>query len=457
MSALAMTSLISLVLYHFFGPSAISYAPKPGTMQDGPSDPTEGFSGRTDSVWNSYTSVDAEGAATTSQPSAAPISTTLIPDLQLIKQALSTFSSDSDEKTATEEPVVTDRPDQEPIATPGEKPNKRKRKSSTSNPCCAVSIPPAQVGLSVHTTSDTPDENDTWSRAIRRKISRQAVNVPATHPSANSSHSNRTCECEVSRQRGSEMVSNILGRFGALHRYMASASHYFMAIYAPVMAELGKEWDEAVALLRDVAETTSTLIQFVIRRAARGVHVSRRALGSATDGLRAKMPPVPQPPIDAHTLVKAREQIDRLSEYVEDQAVFLAEYIEEQTMMLHDRSMESLHQARRGLDKLIAEAKKTVSDGGTLDAPGKEFPPKSHKRHSRPARPVKERVRLDARSRRSLRKLQREERKVFEAKMTHWAKVRGGLPKPEDKTRMGKMWEMLYHVSVSDASARRLR
>lgn len=253
------------------------------------------------------------------------------------------------------------------------------------------------------------------------------------------------------------MVSNILGRFGALHRYMASASHYFMAIYAPVMAELGKEWDEAVALLRDVAETTSTLIQFVIRRAARGVHVSRRALGSATDGLRAKMPPVPQPPIDAHTLVKAREQIDRLSEYVEDQAVFLAEYIEEQTMMLHDRSMESLHQARRGLDKLIAEAKKTVSDGGTLDAPGKEFPPKSHKRHSRPARPVKERVRLDARSRRSLRKLQREERKVFEAKMTHWAKVRGGLPKPEDKTRMGKMWEMLYHVSVSDASARRLR
>jgi hypothetical protein len=114
------------------------------------------------------------------------------------------------------------------------------------------------------------------------------------------------------------------------------------------------------------------LTEFVIRRAARGVGISRHGLDNVASTLRSRLPPLPQPhlpQLDTLALLKAREQIDLLSDYIEDQAIILADFVEDQTAMFHEKSIDSLRQARRGLDKIIREAKGAV---GLEESPHKK-------------------------------------------------------------------------------------
>ena len=41
----------------------------------------------------------------------------------------------------------------------------------------------------------------------------------------------------------------------------------------------------------------------------------------------------------------------------------MAKYLEEETVVIQEKSVESLRQARRGLDKLVVKARKMVQDG----------------------------------------------------------------------------------------------
>lgn len=225
-----------------------------------------------------------------------------------------------------------------------------------------------------------------------------------------------------------------MGSLSPINRYILSASHTIGSIYRPAVAELHKEYLELMSLLRTVAETTSTLAEFIIRRASRGVGVSKRALESASQRLKDNMPIVPHPHLDHSSLVKARRQIDHLSEYVEDQAAILADYVEEQSTVLHDKSLESLQQAKSGLDKLIREARKAVGD----DTPVKE--PKHVRKRAASGHPKKQRVKVVD--------------KVREKRARRAGDVPVAQRKLEERSRAGKLWDALHHVSLIRSAQR---
>ena len=432
-SVLALASFISLALYHSYDPTAAQSSLHVSPSADAPI-PTVLPGGRT--VWDRFASVVEPSLTNAHSAVNSPSATPLIPDLQLIKQALSTLSTKSDASSVR----VRSHDDIKELKSKEEVSKKRKRRGSLStNNCCAVSVANSHVGLAIHSVPSVPHSDTSWSRVIRRKITRQPLNLSTDQqmaPLQNSTSQNLTCECGLSRHVAYDFFAHLVKSLGPVQHYAASAKHMFMTIYAPAVAEMHKELGELAELSQTIAETTSTLIRFIIRRAARGARVSRRALETASSKIQANMPPLPRPHIDKDALVKAREQIDQLSEYVEEQAVILAEYIQEQTEMIHNESMTSLRQAKRGLDKLILEAKKAVGEENrsSIKERVKEPMPKM----------VRRRAQAEiARSRQ--RQMHMEKAEVDEGVKKGAVRV---FPKPEEKTRVGKMWDLVYHVSL---------
>ena len=317
--------------------------------------------GKTLSLWDRISLSPLAASTTGSHASSAdPQAAQYIPDLQIIKQALSTFSTKS-AKGVPAEPMTTDQVDNK-----GEVGRAPRRKPENSSLCCALSIPNEHVALTVATVPGGLSTVDgSWAKTIRRKVLRGPAND--TRVVANTTKPLEPCLRSLSYDLRSGLLASIVTSLGPIQQYTLSATRMIVTIYGPAMAELKKEFGELLALTKAMAETTSTLTEFVIRRAARGVAVSRRVLDEATNSLRQHIPPLPQGPIVDHEAVaRARAQIDTLSVYVEDQAAAMAVYLEEQSALMHEKGMESLKQAKRGLDKLIDEARKVV-DGEEHD------------------------------------------------------------------------------------------
>ena len=380
---------------------------------------------RTTSIWDRFSSAPSE-AATPAVPT--PSGAALIPDLQLVKQALSTFAVNH---------IVSskEKPGNMPKENNAEAGNLQ-RKRSPSGACCAVSVRDSNTGLSVPSQGLADRSENTWSRSLRRKVSHHAPANFSSQTEVNGTLHHEPCQCGITKRLRFDMLGHFIGTFSPVHRYVLSATHAISAIYHPALSELHNEYMELLALLHTVAETTSTLAEFIIRRASRGVGVSKRALESASRKIRDNMPDVPHPHVDQISLIKARQQIESLSDYVEDQAALLVDYVEEQTIVIHDKSLDSLRHAKKGLDKLIKEARKAVGE----DAPVKEPMPKIVRRQAMFGSGPKQKVKIVDRF--------REKR----------AKREGVVPvvqrEIEERSRAGKLWDALHHVSLTKSPQR---
>ena len=421
MSLMAMASLLSFTLLQSYGlPGILSPVGEiaKSTSDRLPSPPLWLFG--TSSIFDRSSSAPAETVTTSlaAESSGAP----LIPDLQLIKQALSTFASSHVQLTADSQP------DRQKQAEPNVASRKLKR-PAPSEPCCAVSVRNSNTGLSVPPHATAPDLDRTWSRSLKRKLTRQTIANASTGIELNGGLHQSPCNCNVSRYLGSEWLGNIAGGVSPVGRYVMSAAGAVGSIYRPVVSELFKEYLEVVELLRTVAETTSTLAEFVLRRASRGVGVSKQALEMASRKVKDRMPEVPHPHLDQLSLVKARVQIDHLSEYVEDQAALLADYVEEQSTIIQAKSLDSLRHAKKGLDKLIREARRAIGDDITVE----ESVPRNNRKQAQAAHGLKQRVRIVD--------------KVRERRARKAGYVPVAQRKMEEKSRSGKLWDALHHVS----------
>ncbi len=370
MSVLALASVLSLALLRSFGPGAspiidVIEEESPG-LSDLQTTSVSTTTGKAFSIWDHLPILPAATITAVETTSVAPIATHLIPDLQLIKQALSSFSTNSD-KVAAPDPAITKSGAIGETVESSTHPRHKRRQAMSSTTCCSLSTRDSQVALTTVTTA-LSTANSSWPKTLRQRIMRGPTNTTIVNVRA----STPSCPCSLSQHVRSEMMSRIGLTFGPMAQYAASASRYLDRFYAPALAELQKELGELLEMARTIAKTTSTLSQLLVNRAVRGVVVSRAALNSATSRLRQHLPtPAVSRKITnttaEHTVIQeaiavTRANIDNLSDYVESQATALSEFVEEHTIIMQEKGMESLKQAKKGLDKLIAEAKKITRD-----------------------------------------------------------------------------------------------
>lgn len=380
--------------------------------------------------------------ATVDIASTVPVPSQVVPDLQIVKQALSTFST-SPEKAAAAASATTLGGSVKGIEEAPTHPRRKRREAMTSTSCCSLSIRDSQVSLTTLTTAlSTIDRS--WSKTLRHKIMR----VPTKTPVVIVTVPIPSCPCSLSQHVRSEVVARFVTALGSATNYAASVTRYLDHIFAPALAEFWTDMAELVALARAITETTSTISELVIHRAARGFSVSRHAFEAATSRLREYLPILTLKSntstiSDEQSIVNdaieiVRANIDSLSEYIEGQAFALSDYVEEHSSIMQDQGMESLKQAKRGLDKLIVEARKMTGDveeeRKTSTDVGKEGPMpfmQMHKHVDRP--PTSRSSRLHRRHHLS----KRNERRI----------KRSSFPPPETPSRGRRFLDMVHHVS----------
>ena len=378
------------------------------------------------SIWEHFAVSPVLLTTSTSSVVATPSSTGKIPDLQLIKQALSTLSTTFNVVAPVDPDTTpsTSKYSEEEDDETRTKTKSRRRRTSVNVSCCAVSVRDTNTGLSVRPTQYSLITTDTsWKSSIARKLRRS----PANDSTPNATHAT-PCSCELSEHLGMAFTTSVLRGISFTRHQSSLLAQYLGTVYAPAMLELQREWQELLALLRTMSEASSTLTQFIIRRAARGISISRKALDATSTTLRANMPEIHKPQVDPETIAKAKAKAKVLSEYVESQAVSMAEYLEEQTTAIQEKSLESLKQAKRGLDRLVVEARKVINDDlaefSTLSLKGK----------------------LESKRGRSARN---RSRKLTGAK-SRGAKERRRatrIPPPQKPSKGRKLLDMIHHVS----------
>lgn len=447
-SVLALASLLSVALVHSFTTSASRGTERSMTPStNGITIPSLLSSGRTASIWDRL-SMPVEASTTQTLPADRSVPTGLIPDLHLIKQALSTLSTiptkGSAGSTSADGPdIITNKPGQDA-------PNDRKRKAAamSDSACCAVSVRKSDSLAAIRQAPLQPATTDkVWARAIRRKLSGQhsqnGTEERIHYAMTNQTESLEPCACLPSHHLRADFLSYLIRTVLPVQQHLNSSLQTLASIYAPVRAELLRDYAELIALSRSLAEATSTLAEFVIRRAARGLGVSRQTVDRLTRSVRAHLPviPVPHVPhIDTRALLKARQSIDHLSELVEEQAVAFADFVEEQSTILQERSVDSLRQARRGLDKVIREARKAVGDEQSSKDVIREPLPKVIQRKELSGRQARERLRSLKREMRAHRTAERGYTRRGEA--TSRFKI-------EQPSRGRKIWDAIHHVSIA--------
>ena len=167
------------------------------------------------------------------------------------------------------------------------------------------------------------------------------------------------------------------------------------------------------------------------------------------------MPEVAAPHIDQEKIERAKRKVNELSDFVEGQAVAMAEYLEEQTVAIQEKSVESLRQARRGLDKLVVEARKMVHDHEDDQAEAQTFRMKKQRKWMDKRRKLMDvwsgsgQIGRKRSGRKHFRKCtgNKDEKKEKEAQ-------RGGRRwlRAEKQSRGRRMLDMIHHVRTSRPS-----
>ena len=212
---------------------------------------------------------------------------------------------------------------------------------------CAVSVPNTNTALSVVSNNIIVTN---WRDSIGRRSVRTPNNDSVPFAQNDSSYSAFIAQ---------QVYKNTLPPLSkGWHRFSDAIGD----IYAPAIAELWREYDELLALVRALAETSSTFAEFIIKRASRGLNVSRIMLQDAGLRLRHHMPRrlMSKRPSPAQSFTQARRGLDRLSTFVDEQSAAFSDLIEEQTTAVRETMLDSVKQARKGLDRLVDDVSAAV-------------------------------------------------------------------------------------------------
>ncbi|ORX34238.1 hypothetical protein BD324DRAFT_653506 [Kockovaella imperatae] len=422
-SLIALTSLLSLGLLGSVLTSRRSVVVEPSSSGDTPVPPAC----RT-SLWDQIALSPLAFTVLSSSDAAASSSTGKVPDLQLIKQALSTLSSTTN-KALPSQPDSTGRPRKlEADAKTKASSKGKERKAAVNSSCCAISIRDNNTDLAVRPTQFAlATTGETWRNSVARKLRRR----PKTSHHVNHTAVVEECNCELSEYLGSFLWSSFFRGSNYTRHQSSIFLDYIGSIWGPAWLELRKEWQEVVALLKTMSEASATLSQFVLRRATRGVSISRHILDNATVRLRSNMPDIPTPNMDPETLHKAKERIHLLTTYLESHAASMAEYLEEQSTVMQEKSAESLRQAKRGLDKLVNEAKRIVNEDKAV----------YHEAHGDFAPEYRGRDEFDRQSK-GRTKTHRTSKERREPHVTR-------IPPAQRLSRGRRFWDMIHHGAVA--------
>ena len=448
MSVFALASVLSLALLRSFGPVGsithveITESESPDhTDTDAVSLPS--LTAKTFSIWDHLVISSPGPISQEADPSSeAPVAKQSIPDLKLIKLAISTFSSSSSDGASSAEKATISSEAPKVTAESVTQPRPKRRVARPSTSCCSLSIRDSDVGLSTMTTALTTIDG-TWSRNWRHKLLRVQMNTSVVDDLTTPIPA---CPCDLSRHIRSQMISRFGNALGSTSLYVISAARYLDHVYKPALVELQNELGELLSLVQVIAETTATLSQLILNRAARGVSVSRRALDGATSALRRHVPrrPVINTALEnevrtmtQEAIAITRANIDNLSEYMEDQATTLSKLVDEHTVHMQEKGIKSLKQAKKGLDKLIHDVKRMTGEsdeekslGSDVGNAGPMLSGQGHKREARSPTSIPSRL-----------------HRRYHSNRTAEKHTRRPYAPPEIPSRRRRLLEMMHHVS----------
>ncbi|WWC58413.1 uncharacterized protein I303_100953 [Kwoniella dejecticola CBS 10117] len=421
-SYFALASFLSITLLRSFGSSFfVPFVPEPKEYSSATTSTVSPTQVKSTSFWDHLPFASPASTSSESSVSTTPI-TAVQPDPRLIQQALATLSS-----------LVL--PETMPLSTASTKKDADEQQETTQRgfikPCCALSIRNNVVALSIPSTSQASRSSIT--KKLTQKLLRTNKTDNITSLDATSAQvAAQNCTCSLSTLAHSSIHDIIDKAFGSVSAYTIYLASVFGPIIATLEKELGSTYSFVARTVRIGVNTTRTSIN----TAARGAHVLKNSL---SDFFASHAPSA------SEELSKASAMFDSLSEYVEERF----EALEEQAEVMQEKSIESLYQAKRGLDRLISDLKKfrgiedktstDVEKDGPLPFAHMKHSPTSHRRrHTREGK-LKSRVRREG----------RRDKKM----QGNWIKdkkdeVLHPMPPMEKPSRKRKILDQIHHVSV---------
>ncbi|WWD18065.1 hypothetical protein CI109_102512 [Kwoniella shandongensis] len=450
MSVFALTSVLSLALYRTLGPSALlppynKGANDPATAA--PTTPTPAVTHKPFSIWDHLPLSPLAATSLTSSSADSAKTTGVIADLQLIKQALSTLSTPHSKGQIPPAASTTDVPHKrvEDSVSP---PSRHLARSSTS--CCSVSIRNNDVALTV-----SPENMPINHRAKARKWSRKLLRAeqPEKLQPENDTSAPTTspgCSCSFSTAVRSEVAARLQSLAKPVKTYALISTHYLDYFFGPFLAALDKELGDLLRLAIDLGKFASYTSQTVLSQASRGAVVSQAATRSMVERVHRRMSnffSVHNPAPSEESLARIQAMLDNLSHYVEARLDSLSEIIEDRTDTMQEKGMESIKKAKKGLNKLITEAKRLGKDGADdkvvhvkMDVE-KDGPLPFRQMGSRRQRQVPRTLRR--KSGRGCKAAAKETKKKIVAKTEF------SFPPPEVPSRARRIFDMIHHAAVA--------
>ncbi|WVR05717.1 hypothetical protein IAU60_002741 [Kwoniella sp. DSM 27419] len=362
-SFLALASVLSLALFRTFGSGAfdklpyLKYVFNAERHIDGVSESSLPQTNGASPLWDSLTL-----SSTRSEQLHAPIETSPRkgdhPDIKIIKHALSTLSNFQDKlsSVASRSPVSSQAPDHtvtRDLAQPAIRPG---------GSCRSVALRNDKVALIV--ANAHPREH----RSFAKKFTDKLLGHPMPdEPSLRAVDPNQArpvqCSCEVSVM--SDLALRITTTFDSAQRTASAIVCSFQHHFNPVLRSLERDFGIIWAMSHSASQDA---LARAVRGATIATKLARNAYLRAIQGVSALVKSTSHSirSTSADEAARAQALIESLSEYIEDRFDSLSELIEEQAEAMHERSVDSIHKAKQGLNRLLREAKMLQS--GTQQA-----------------------------------------------------------------------------------------
>ncbi|KAK8865754.1 hypothetical protein IAR55_000901 [Kwoniella newhampshirensis] len=283
----------------------------------------------------------------------------VIADLQIIKQALSTFSTPSKKAEMALQASTTNTP----RAGADMKEVPRRPTSGSSTSCCSVAVRRDQVVALTVPPSTTPFDHRSMAEKWSQKL--LGSEQPKTFRQKNVSSSivpKPDCACDLLTMLRSEVLSRLRGIAQPTKTYALMTSRYIDYLLGPIFASLDKELGDLLNFVLRLGKLASSASHTVFSRASRGAIVLSSNLRQTQSNI-SNFFTSHKPASGEESLARAQAMLDTLSDYVEARLDGLSEMIEEQADTMQEKGMDSIKKAKRGLDKLIRDAKRLGKDG----------------------------------------------------------------------------------------------
>nr|XP_019014767.1 uncharacterized protein I206_00853 [Kwoniella pini CBS 10737]OCF53548.1 hypothetical protein I206_00853 [Kwoniella pini CBS 10737] len=260
-----------------------------------------------------------------------PLTTAVQPDPRLIQQALATLSA----LVLPESPTVV-------TATTNTAPSAGDTTTDPGHtkPCCALSIRNKHVALSVPVSHQ--ESHPSIARKLRHKLLRinKTDNTELKTITASVADPAHNCTCSLSTIAKSQALELIGKTFAPLAIYSSHIASFFSPVLARLESELGAIHQNVVRTIHTSVNMTRTSIT----TAARGAQIVKSSFSHFFSS---------HTPSASEEIARASAMFDTLSEYVEGHL----EALEEQAEAMQEKSMESIYQAKRGLNRLMRDLK----------------------------------------------------------------------------------------------------